>query len=111
VPDDHCRARATVTRRLCTVAGFYKYAFEEEVLSEATGADIEHLGLERGHRTLTVTRKGGKVVTSRWRRVRPARWTWPPASAPKDRYSWPRTGGGWTGTAPGGSSARSPARL
>jgi integrase/recombinase XerD len=112
------RARATVTRRLCTIAGFYKYAVEEELLdhslaahvrrprldyeshatgldrnevgallvaaglgpaaehalisllalnglrvSEATGADIEHLGLERGHRTLTVTRKGGKVVT------------------------------------------------
>ena len=32
-------------------------------VSEATSADIEHLGLERGHRTLTVTRKGGKVVT------------------------------------------------
>ena len=32
-------------------------------VSEATGADIEHLGLERGHRTLTTTRKGGKVVT------------------------------------------------
>jgi integrase len=32
-------------------------------VSEATGADIEHLGLERGHRTLTMTRKGGKVVT------------------------------------------------
>jgi integrase len=29
-------------------------------VSEATGADIEHLGLERGHRTLTITRKGGK---------------------------------------------------
>ena len=97
------RARATVTRRLCTIAGFYKYAVEEELLehspaahvrrprldyeshataldrnelgallvaaglgppiehalisllalnglrvSEATGADIEHLGLERG---------------------------------------------------------------
>ena len=26
------RARATVTRRLCTVAGFYKYAVEEELL-------------------------------------------------------------------------------
>jgi site-specific recombinase XerD len=26
-------------------------------------ADIEHLGLERGHRTLTITRKGAKVVT------------------------------------------------
>ena len=113
------RARATVTRRLCTIAGFYKYAVEGELLehspaahvrrprvdydspavaldrnepcgallvaaglgpplehalisllalnglrvSEATGADIEHLGLERGHRTVTVTRKGGKVVT------------------------------------------------
>jgi integrase len=32
-------------------------------VSEATGADIEHLGLERGHRTLTITHKGGKVVT------------------------------------------------
>jgi integrase/recombinase XerD len=112
------RARATVTRRLCTIAGFYKYAVEEELLehspaahvrrprvdyeshavaldrnelgallvaaglgpppehalisllplnglrvSEATGADIEHLGLDRGHRTLTITRKGGEVVT------------------------------------------------
>ena len=112
------RARATVTRRLSTIAGFYRYAVEEELLdhspaahvrrprldyeshataldrnevgallvaaglgaaaehalisllalnglrvSEATGADIEHLGLERGHRTLVITRKGGKVVT------------------------------------------------
>ena len=112
------RARATVARRLCTIARFYRYAVEEELLehspaahvrrprldyqshataldrnelgamlvaaglgsplehalisllalnglrvSEATGADIEHLGLERGHRTLTITRKGGKVVT------------------------------------------------
>ena len=32
-------------------------------VSEATGAGIEHLGLERGHRTLTITRTGGKVVT------------------------------------------------
>ena len=112
------RARATITRRLCTVAGFYRYAVEEELLehspvahvrrprldyeshatsldrnelgallvaaglgppaehalisllalnglrvSEATGADIEALGTERGHRTLVITRKGGKVVT------------------------------------------------
>jgi integrase/recombinase XerD len=32
-------------------------------VSEATGADVEALGVERGHRTLVVTRKGGKVVT------------------------------------------------
>jgi site-specific recombinase XerD len=112
------RARATITRRLSTVAGFYRYAVEEELLehspaahvrrprldyeshatgldrnelgallvaaglgpsaehalisllalnglrvSEATGADIEALGTERGHRTLVITRKGGKVVT------------------------------------------------
>jgi integrase/recombinase XerD len=106
------RALATVIRRLCTIAGFCKYAVEEELLghspaahvrrsrldyeshataldrnelgallvaaglgpplehalisllalnglrvSEATGADIEQLGLERGHRTLIITRK------------------------------------------------------
>jgi integrase/recombinase XerD len=32
-------------------------------VSEAIGANVEALGLERGHRTLTITRKGGKVVT------------------------------------------------
>jgi integrase len=32
-------------------------------VSEATRADIEHMGTERGHRTLVITRKGGKVVT------------------------------------------------
>ena len=32
-------------------------------VSEATGANIECLGVERGHRTLVVTRKGGKIVT------------------------------------------------
>ncbi|GAC1595835.1 MAG: hypothetical protein NVS3B21_19220 [Acidimicrobiales bacterium] len=32
-------------------------------MSEATGADIDRLGIERGHRTLTILRKGGKIVT------------------------------------------------
>jgi site-specific recombinase XerD len=112
------KARATVARRLSTVAGFYRYCFEEELIavspavhvrrprvdyeshatgldrnelgmflvqaglcggrdhalacllalnglriSEALNSDIGHLGLERGHRTLTITRKGGKIVT------------------------------------------------
>ena len=111
------RARATITRRLCIIAGFYKYAVEEDLLehspaahvrrprldyeshatgldrnelgtllvaaglgppaehalisllaldglrvSEAIGASIEALGVERGHRTLTITRKGSKVA-------------------------------------------------
>ena len=112
------RARATIARRLCTVACFYGYAEQEGLVaispaahvrrprldyeshatgldrnevgamlvaaglagardhalisllalnglrvSEAIGADVEDLGLERGHRTLTILRKGGKVVT------------------------------------------------
>jgi integrase/recombinase XerD len=112
------RARATIARRLCTIAGFYRYAEEEGLIvhspaihvrrprldyeshasgldrnelgallvaaglssardhalvsllalnglrvSEALSADIDALGLERGHRILTVTRKGGKIVT------------------------------------------------
>jgi integrase/recombinase XerD len=112
------RARATIARRLCTIAGFYRYAVEEELLdhspaahvrrprldydshataldrnelgallvaaglgsaqehalmsllalnglriSEALGADIAAMGSQRGHRTLTVLRKGGKIVT------------------------------------------------
>ena len=114
----NARARATITRRLCTIAGFYRYVVEEDLLdhspaahvrrprldyesnaigldrnelgallvaaglgepaehalisllalnglrvSEATGANVEAMGVERGHRTLTITRKGGKVIT------------------------------------------------
>ena len=32
------RVRATVTRRLCTIAGFYKYAVEEELLEHSPAA-------------------------------------------------------------------------
>jgi integrase/recombinase XerD len=116
--EERGRARATVARRLSTVAGFYRYAEEEGLLerspavhvrrprldyeshavaldrnevgallvaaglgapiehallsllalnglriSEALGANIEALAVQRGHRTLTVVRKGGKQVT------------------------------------------------
>jgi len=112
------RARATISRRLCTIACFYRYAEQEGLIdhspavhvrrprldyeshatgldrnevgamlvaaglasyrdhalisllalnglrvSEATGADVDKLGLERGHRTLLILRKGGKTVT------------------------------------------------
>jgi integrase/recombinase XerD len=159
------RARARVTRRLSTIAGFYRYAVEEELLgtspaahvrrprvdyeshaaaldrnelgallvaaglgtagehalisllalnglrvSEAAGADIEHLGLERGHRTLTITRKGGKIVTIPLA---------PRTARALDLAIGEHTGGpvfltagtgvGWTGTAPDGSSGALPA--
>jgi integrase len=34
------RARATVTRRLCTIAGFYRYAIEEELLEHSPAAHV-----------------------------------------------------------------------
>jgi site-specific recombinase XerD len=34
------RARATVTRRLCTIAGFCKYAVEEELLDHSCAAHV-----------------------------------------------------------------------
>ena len=113
----HGRARATISRRLATIVGFYRFAEEEGVIahspavhvrrprltyesnaigldrnelgallvaaaiagpkehalcsllalnglrvSEAIGALIENLAIERGHRTLLVHRKGGKTV-------------------------------------------------
>jgi hypothetical protein len=50
------------------------------------------------------------VVTIPLARGPPGRSTWPSASVPAARCSWPRTAAGWTGTAPGGSSARPPRR-
>jgi site-specific recombinase XerD len=35
-----CRARATVTRRLSTIAGFYKYAVDEELLDRSPAAYV-----------------------------------------------------------------------
>jgi integrase/recombinase XerD len=42
-------------------------------VSESTGADIEHLGLERGHRTLTITRRAARSSPSRSRPALPGR--------------------------------------
>jgi integrase/recombinase XerD len=131
------RARATITRRLCTVAGFCRYAVEEDLLdhspaahvrrprldyeshatgldrnelgallvaaglgsssehalisllalnglraSEATGANIENLGVERGHRTLVITT--GSEATG------PASSGWARSTAISVRQSPPR---------------------
>jgi integrase/recombinase XerD len=63
------RARATVTRRLCTIAGFYKYAVEEELL--------EH--------SRRPTSAGRGWTTSRmpppWTATNSARCWWPPGLA------------------------------
>ena len=38
------RARATITRRLCTVAGFCRYAVEEELLEHSPAAHVRRPG-------------------------------------------------------------------
>jgi integrase/recombinase XerD len=40
------RARATVARRLCTIAGFYKYAVEEELLEHSPAAHVRRPRLD-----------------------------------------------------------------
>ena len=45
------------------LARFSSLALNGLRVSEAIGAEIEALGVERGHRTLTIVRKGGKTVT------------------------------------------------
>src|ERR1019366_8913011 len=40
------RARATVTRRLSTIAGFYRYAVEEEILDHSPAAHVRRPRLD-----------------------------------------------------------------
>ena len=159
------RARATITRGLCTIAEFYRYAVEGELLdhspaahvrrtrldyeshatgldpnelgallvaaglgsaaehalisllalnglrvSEATSADIQNLGIERGHAHWSSPARAARSSRSRSRRVPRGRSTWPSANAQTGRSSWPLTAAGWTGTVPLGSSAGRPAK-
>src|SRR5665213_2566738 len=40
------RARVTIARRLCTVAGFYRYAVEEELLEHSPAAHVRRPRLD-----------------------------------------------------------------
>src|SRR5215472_16572170 len=40
------RARATITRRLCTIAGFYRYAVEEDLLDHSPAAHVRRPRLD-----------------------------------------------------------------
>src|SRR5262245_65986011 len=40
------RARATITRRLCTIAGFYRYAVEEDLLDPSPAAHVRRARLD-----------------------------------------------------------------
>ncbi len=67
-------------------------------VSEAIGAQIENLALERGHRTLTVLRKGGKTVVMPWRRGPPGPSISSLANGSKERSCTATTARTSTGT-------------
>ena len=50
------RARATVTRRLPTIAGFYKYAVEEELLERSPAAHVRRLRVDYESHAVTLDR-------------------------------------------------------
>jgi hypothetical protein len=75
-------------------------------VSEATGANIEAMGIERGHRTVVITRiRAGRSSPSRSPRALPERLTSLSGNAAKARSSSLARAAGWTGTPPAGSSA------
>jgi integrase len=78
-------------------------------VSEAIGANIEALGVERGHRTLTVVRKGARRSPCRWRREWPGRSISPSVNGSRGRSSSKRTVAGSIAMGRGGSCAASPA--
>ena len=41
-----CQARATMTRRLCTIAAFYRYAAEEELPDHSPAAHVRRAGID-----------------------------------------------------------------
>ena len=59
------RARATITRRLCTVAGFYRYAVEEELLEHSPAAHVRRPRLDYESRATGLDRHGAARIVRR----------------------------------------------
>jgi site-specific recombinase XerD len=59
------RARATVTRRLCIIAGFYKYAVEEELLEHSPAAHVRRPRLDyESHATALDRNELGAILVA-----------------------------------------------
>jgi hypothetical protein len=67
------RSRATVTRRLCTIAGFYKYAVEEELLDHSPAAHVRRPRCRRIRPDHPTRRRKPGTHSRRPRRVPPHR--------------------------------------
>ena len=78
------RARATIARRLCTIAGFCKYAVEEELLEHSPAAHVRRPRLDyESHATALDRNELGAILVAAglgppaesWRPVHPRRPT------------------------------------
>ena len=59
------RARATITRRLCTIAGFSKYAVEEELLEHSPAAHVRRPRLDyESHATALDRNELGAILVA-----------------------------------------------
>jgi integrase/recombinase XerD len=69
----HGRARATVTRRLCTVTSFYRYAEEEGLLAHSLAVHVRRPRIDY------------ESTPPGWTETRSEPSSWPPASATRAR--------------------------
>jgi integrase/recombinase XerD len=99
------RARATVTRRLCTIAGFYKYAVEEELLDHSPAAHVRRPRLDYESHATTLGPQRARRAPSRGR-TRAARRARPHLAARPQRAAG--LGGHRRGYRAPGPRARAP---
>jgi integrase/recombinase XerD len=59
------RARATVTRRLCTITGFYRYAVEEELLDQVDAGEMPVVDVPEPFRLPQRSGQHGGLVADR----------------------------------------------
>src|SRR3974390_2084120 len=101
------RARAPTTRRLCTIAGFYKYAVEEELPGHSPAARViqiwEYRARSPGRCLSGLPSRRAVSRAGRWPSRHPGRTRQPrpgpnrdlaPVPVPSSAWSRPRTGKG-----------------
>ena len=83
------RARATVTRRLCTIAGFYRYAVEEELLEHSPAAHVRRPRVDYESHAVALDRNelGASTFASSPPGAGPAPFPCSPSAAPTSRSS------------------------
>src|SRR3954451_3330803 len=64
-PEARGRARATIARRLCTIAGFYRYAVEEELLEHSPAVHVRRPRLDYESHAIGLGPQRGRLAAGR----------------------------------------------